>query len=51
MHGDTNEENRETNAMDEIKVKVLKFDREKERVSLGLKQKSRNPWDDSGRGP
>ncbi len=31
---------------DEIKVKVLKYDREKERVSLGLKQVSPNPWDD-----
>ncbi len=30
---------------DEIKVKVLKFDREKERVSLGLKQLSPDPWD------
>jgi small subunit ribosomal protein S1 len=32
---------------DEIKVKVLKYDREKERVSLGLKQVSPNPWDDA----
>lgn len=31
---------------DEIKVKILKYDREKERVSLGLKQVSPNPWDD-----
>ncbi|MGK5089676.1 30S ribosomal protein S1 [Bdellovibrionota bacterium FG-2] len=31
---------------DEIKVKVLKYDREKERVSLGMKQVSPNPWDD-----
>ncbi len=29
----------------EIKVKVLKYDREKERVSLGLKQLSPNPWE------
>ncbi|MCJ7595578.1 MAG: 30S ribosomal protein S1 [Desulfobacterales bacterium] len=29
---------------DEIKVKVLKFDREKERVSLGLKQLNPDPW-------
>jgi small subunit ribosomal protein S1 len=29
---------------DEITVKVLKFDREKERVSLGLKQLSPDPW-------
>jgi small subunit ribosomal protein S1 len=29
---------------DEITVKVLKFDREKERVSLGLKQMNPDPW-------
>ena len=29
---------------DKIKVKVLKYDREKERVSLGLKQISPDPW-------
>lgn len=28
-----------------IQVKVLSFDREKERVSLGLKQLAENPWD------
>ncbi|MFO7570949.1 MAG: 30S ribosomal protein S1 [Smithellaceae bacterium] len=28
-----------------IKVKVISFDREKERVSLGLKQLHENPWD------
>lgn len=31
---------------DEIKVKILKYDRDKERVSLGMKQVSPNPWDD-----
>jgi small subunit ribosomal protein S1 len=31
---------------DDIKVKILKYDREKERVSLGLKQVSPNPWDE-----
>jgi small subunit ribosomal protein S1 len=31
---------------DEVKVKILKYDREKERVSLGLKQVSPNPWDE-----
>jgi len=31
---------------DEITVKVLKFDREKERVSLGLKQLNSDPWDE-----
>jgi len=30
---------------DEIEVKVLKFDREKERVSLGLKQLEPDPWE------
>jgi small subunit ribosomal protein S1 len=29
----------------EVEVLVLDIDREKERVSLGLKQKSSNPWD------
>jgi small subunit ribosomal protein S1 len=32
---------------DEVKVKILKYDREKERVSLGLKQISANPWDEA----
>ena len=30
---------------DEIEVKILKFDQEKERVSLGLKQVQANPWE------
>lgn len=30
---------------EKIKVKVLSFDREKERVSLGLKQMTENPWE------
>ena len=30
---------------DHIKVKVLTFDREKERVSLGIKQLHENPWE------
>ncbi|MFM1944531.1 MAG: ribosomal protein [Verrucomicrobiota bacterium] len=33
-------------AGDEIDVVVLDINREKERVSLGLKQKMANPWDD-----
>jgi small subunit ribosomal protein S1 len=33
---------------DEIKVKVLKFDAEAERVSLGLKQIQPDPWIDAG---
>jgi len=31
---------------DEITVKVLKFDKEKQRVSLGLKQLGNDPWHD-----
>jgi len=31
---------------EKVEVMVLEIDREKERVSLGLKQKHRNPWDD-----
>ncbi|MGA1875582.1 MAG: 30S ribosomal protein S1, partial [bacterium] len=30
---------------DEVEVMVLKFDRENERVSLGLKQKTPDPWE------
>jgi small subunit ribosomal protein S1 len=33
---------------DKIRVKVLSFDREKERVSLGLKQLTENPWERIG---
>ncbi|MBN1557933.1 MAG: 30S ribosomal protein S1 [Lentisphaerae bacterium] len=31
---------------EELEVMILDVDRERERVSLGLKQKTRNPWDD-----
>jgi len=34
------------NIGDEIKVKILKFDRESARVSLGLKQLGDDPWSD-----
>jgi small subunit ribosomal protein S1 len=34
---------------DEIMVKVLKFDRERQRVSLGLKQMGDDPWVNIGR--
>jgi small subunit ribosomal protein S1 len=34
------------NIGDEIEVKVLKFDRERQRVSLGLKQLGEDPWSD-----
>jgi small subunit ribosomal protein S1 len=30
---------------DEVTVKVLKFDRDKERISLGIKQLAPNPWE------
>ena len=30
---------------DEIEVKVLKVDRERERIALGMKQKSASPWE------
>ncbi len=37
---------------DEIEVKVLKFDRERQRVSLGLKQLGEDPWSNiAGRFP
>jgi small subunit ribosomal protein S1 len=36
------------NIGDEIKVKVLKFDADSERVSLGLKQIQPDPWVDAG---
>lgn len=35
------------NVGDQIKVKVLKFDQEKERVSLGLKQITPDPWEEA----
>lgn len=34
---------------DEVRVKILKFDREKNRVSLGLKQLEEDPWKDIAR--
>ncbi|MEN9461157.1 MAG: ribosomal protein [Pseudomonadota bacterium] len=37
------------NVGDEIEVKVLKFDRERTRVSLGLKQLGEDPWVDIAR--
>lgn len=32
---------------DEVKVKVLKFDKEKEKISLGIKQLTPDPWTDA----
>ncbi len=37
------------NIGDEIEVRVLKFDRERNRVSLGLKQMGADPWSDLAR--
>ncbi|MCH9769877.1 MAG: 30S ribosomal protein S1 [Gammaproteobacteria bacterium] len=37
------------NVGDEIKVKVLKFDRDKNRVSLGVKQLGEDPWENIAR--
>ena len=37
------------NVGDEIEVKILKFDREKMRVSLGMKQLGDDPWQDLAR--
>ncbi len=37
------------NVGDELDVRVLKFDRERNRVSLGLKQLGEDPWDNIGR--
>jgi len=34
---------------DELEVRVLRFDRERSRVSLGLKQLTEDPWQDLGR--
>src|ERR1700735_868327 len=38
------------NVGDEIQVKVLKFDKDKQRVSLGFKQLTPDPWLDAGGG-
>jgi small subunit ribosomal protein S1 len=32
---------------DEVRVQVLKIDKEKQRISLGMKQLEPNPWDDA----
>jgi len=37
------------NVGDELKVRVLKYDRERNRVSLGLKQLGEDPWDNIAR--
>ena len=47
-YGRVNHPSEIVNAGDEITVKVLKFDREKERISLGLKQLIPDPWETIG---
>ena len=37
------------NVGDEINVRILKFDRERQRVSLGIKQLGNDPWQQIGR--
>ncbi|HXA64184.1 MAG TPA: 30S ribosomal protein S1, partial [Bryobacteraceae bacterium] len=44
-YGRVNHPSEIVSAGDEITVRVLKFDREKERISLGLKQMIPDPWD------
>jgi len=44
-HGRINHPSEMIAAGDEIAVKVLKYDRAKERISLGLKQLAPDPWD------
>jgi small subunit ribosomal protein S1 len=44
-YGRVNHPSEIVSAGDQITVRVLKFDREKERISLGLKQMVPDPWD------
>jgi small subunit ribosomal protein S1 len=44
-HGRVNHPSEVVHVADEITVKVLKFDREKERISLGIRQLSPDPWE------
>jgi small subunit ribosomal protein S1 len=44
-HGRINHPSEAVQAGDEITVKILKFDRERERISLGLKQVVPDPWE------
>src|ERR1700722_4612814 len=44
-HGRVNHASEVVHVGDEITVKILKFDREKERISLGLRQLSPDPWE------
>ncbi len=44
-HGRVNHPSEVVHAGQELSVKVLKFDRAKERISLGLRQMSPDPWE------
>jgi small subunit ribosomal protein S1 len=44
-HGRVNHPQEVVHVGDEVTVKVLKFDREKERISLGLRQLTPDPWE------
>ncbi len=44
-HGRVNHPNEVVHVGDELTVKVLKFDKEKERISLGLRQLTPDPWE------
>jgi small subunit ribosomal protein S1 len=44
-HGRVNHPSEVVHVGDELTVKVLKFDRDKERISLGLRQLSPDPWE------
>jgi small subunit ribosomal protein S1 len=44
-HGRVNHPSEVVSVGDEITVKVLKFDRDKERISLGLRQLTPDPWE------
>jgi len=44
-HGRVNHPSEVVHVGDEITVKILKFDREKERISLGLRQLTPDPWE------
>ena len=44
-HGRVNHPSEVVHVGDEITVKILKFDRDKERISLGLRQLSPDPWE------
>ena len=45
--GRVNHPSEQLTISDTIQVKVLKFDNDKERVSLGMKQITPNPWDEA----